>query len=180
MSDLLVSGITSRYELDEHEQLNIEIAIAWSIHLKHSADRILTEKFIRGVHKRMFANVWKWAGQYRNTEKNIGVDKHLIGIELRKLLDDTLFWIQNDIFPPDEIAIRFKHKLVNIHCFPNGNGRHSRLMADIIISAVYSKKVFTWHSSNMVKANDTRKAYIRAIQEADIGNIDPLIEFARN
>jgi Fic-DOC domain mobile mystery protein B len=179
-ADLLVPGITARGELDEHEQLNIEKAVAWSINLNVTADRILTENFIKNLHKKMLGNVWGWAGHFRTTEKNIGLDKHLIGIELRKLLDDTLFWIDNETFPPDEIAIRFKHRLVNIHCFPNGNGRHSRLMADILISSVFSQKAFSWHSSDMVKADETRKAYINAIHEADNGNINPLIDFARN
>jgi len=179
-ADLLVPGVTTRGELDEHEQLNIEKAVAWSINLNVSADRILTENFIKNLHKRMFGNVWRWAGQFRSTEKNIGVDRHLIGIELRKLIDDTLFWIDNVTFPPDEITVRFKHRLVNIHCFPNGNGRHSRLMADIMISSVFRRDAFSWHSSDMVKADDTRKAYINAIREADNGNINPLIDFARN
>lgn len=179
-AELLVPGVTTRGELDEHEQLNIERAVAWSINLNITADRIFTEKFIRSLHKRMLGNVWGWAGHFRTTEKNIGVDKHLIGIELRKLLDDSLFWIDNETFRPDEIAIRFKHRLVNIHCFPNGNGRHSRLMADIIIASVFSLDTFSWQSSNMVKADDTRKAYIDAIREADAGHIKPLMDFARN
>lgn len=101
-------------------------------------------------------------------------------MELRTLLDDTKYWIANSTYRPDELAIRFKHRLVNIHCFPNGNGRHSRIMADIIISSVYKMKVFSWHKSNMVKAGEVRAKYIAAIREGDIGNLEPLIEFARN
>ena len=94
-------------------------------------------------------------------------------------IDDTKYWIENKTYDPDEIAIRFKHRLVNIHCFPNGNGRHSRLMADIIIESIFSKEVFTWNHSNMVKADEIRYKYINAIREADDGNILPLIKFAR-
>jgi Fic-DOC domain mobile mystery protein B len=101
-------------------------------------------------------------------------------VELKYLLDDTKYWIANETYPPDEIAIRFKHRLVKIHCFPNGNGRHSRLMADIIIESVFDKEVFSWHSSNMVKPDETRMRYIAAIRAGDNGNIQPLIEFARN
>ncbi len=103
-----------------------------------------------------------------------------IEVELKYLLDDTKYWIANETYPPDEIAIRFKHRLVKIHCFPNGNGRHSRLMADIIIESVFDKEVFSWHSSNMVKPDETRMRYIAAIRAGDNGNIQPLIEFARN
>jgi Fic-DOC domain mobile mystery protein B len=176
---LLIQSITSRGELDELEQLNIENAVAWTMQNKFSEERILSEKFIKTLHQRMLGDVWEWAGKFRKSEKNIGVDWMKIGVELRMLLDDTKMWIKNDTFPPDEIAIRFKHRLVNIHCFPNGNGRHSRIMADIIIESIFSKEVFQWNYSDLVQADDIRKEYILSIRQADKGNIRPLIEFAR-
>lgn len=176
---ILIKSITTHGELDEHEQLNIEKAIEWIIGLKLEKERILTEEFIKTLHKKMLGKVWRWAGEFRRSEKNIGVKWINIGIDLRTLLDDTKFWIENKTFPPDEIAIRFKHRLVNIHCFPNGNGRHSRIMADIIIESVFGKTIFTWNHSNMVKANETRAEYIKSIREADKGNIERLINFAR-
>jgi Fic-DOC domain mobile mystery protein B len=112
-------------------------------------------------------------------KKNIGVKWTQIGIELKNLLDDTKYWIENNTFSPEEIAIRFKHRIVSIHCFPNGNGRHSRMMADIIMESIFDKEIFTWHQSIMVK-DDTRKEYIDALREADNGNVNPLIEFAKN
>lgn len=128
----------------------------------------------------MYGEVWKWAGKFRKSDKNIGVTWTTINLELKKLIDDTLYWIENRTFSPDEIAIRFKHRLVSIHCFPNGNGRHSRLMADIIVESIFERQVFSWHFSNMVEADNTRKKYIRALRNADRGNIQPLMEFARN
>jgi len=128
----------------------------------------------------MLGEVWARAGEFRKSEKNIGVEWINIGVELKYLIDDTKYWIENKTYPPDEIAIRFKHRLVNIHCFPNGNGRHSRIMADIIIESIFGKDVFTWNHSNMVQADETRKKYIAAIREGDKGNIKPLLEFARN
>ena len=145
-----------------------------------NSEIILSEKFIKELHKKMFSDVWSWAGKFRKTEKNIGVDWITIGIELKYLLDDSLYWIKHQVYSPDEIAIRFKHRLVNIHCFPNGNGRHSRIMADIIIESIFNKAVFTWHHSNMVKADETRKKYIAAIRSGDNGDINLLIAFARN
>ena len=177
---LKIKTITTHGELDEHEQRNIEKAIEWTIHNNPSAKQILSEQFIEDLHRKMFSDVWEWAGIFRRSEKNIGIPWITIGIELRQLLDDTKFWIENDIYPADEIAIRFKHRLVHIHCFPNGNGRHSRVMADIIIDSIFNLEIFTWHHSNMVKADDVRAKYIAAIKEADRGNIGPLIEFARN
>lgn len=177
---LLIKSITTHGELDEHEQLNIEEAVEWTMKKKLKKEKILSEEFVKTLHKKMFGKVWGWAGQFRNSEKNIGVSWICIGVELKNLLDDTLFWIDNNIYPADEIAIRFKHRLVNIHCFPNGNGRHSRIMADVIIESIFDKEIFSWNHSNMVKADETRKEYIRSIREGDKGDIEPLISFARS
>jgi Fic-DOC domain mobile mystery protein B len=176
---ILIKTITTHGELDEHEQLNIENAVQWIIQSTFKMEKILTEEFIKLVHKKMFGQVWTWAGKFRRSEKNIGIEWIRIGVELKYLLDDSKYWIENKTYPPDEIAVRFKHRLVNIHCFPNGNGRHSRIMADIIVESVFARNVFPWNHSNMVKADETRKAYIAAIREADNGNIVPLLDFAR-
>ncbi|PCJ65569.1 MAG: cell filamentation protein Fic [Bacteroidetes bacterium] len=175
---LKIKSITTQGELDEFEQLNIEKAVEWIIHLKLKSERILTEKFIKDLHKKMYGDVWKWGGEFRKTHKNIGLKWTQIGIELQILIDDTKYWIENKTYSPVEIAIRFKHRIVAIHCFPNGNGRHSRMMADIIIESIFGKEIFSWHKSNMVQADETRKIYISALKQADNGNINPLIGFA--
>lgn len=177
---LKIKSITTQGELDEFEQLNIEKAVEWTIHANLKSEKILTEKFIKDLHKRMYGDVWKWVGEFRKSEKNIGVKWTQIGVELKTLLDDAKYWIENDTFTPEEIAIRFKHQIVSIHCFPNGNGRHSRMVADIMMESIFGKAVFTWHRSNMVKTDKIRKAYIDALRKADKGNIKPLIEFAKN
>mgnify|MGYP003673332657 FL=1 len=177
---LKIKSITTQRELDEFEQLNIEKAVEWTIHSNFKIEKILTEKFVKGLHKKMYGDVWKWAGEFRKTEKNIGIPWTQIGVELKNLLDDIKYWIDNNTFPPEEIAIRFKHRIVSIHCFPNGNGRHSRIMADIIIESVFGNEIFSWHQSNMVKANETRNQYIKALKEADKGKFKKLIEFAKN
>ena len=177
---LLIKTISLHSELDEYEQLNIEKAVEWTIRSNFKKDKILTEDFIKLVHKKMFGVVWVWAGEFRRSEKKIETDWINIGVELKNLLDDATFWIENKIYTPDEIAIRLKHRLVAIHCFPNGNGRHSRLMADIIIESIFKREVFTWNNSNMIKPDETRKNYIKAIQKADAGDILPLLDFAQN
>lgn len=177
---LKIKSITTQRELDEFEQLNIEKAVEWTIHTNFKPERILTEKFVKDLHKKMYGDVWKWAGEFRKSEKNIGIPWTQIGIELKNLLDDTKYWIENKTYSPEEIAIRFKHRIVSIHCFPNGNGRHSRMMADIIMESIFGMEVFSWHQSNMVQAGETRKAYIKALKEADAGNVSPLIKFAKN
>lgn len=177
---ILIKTITTQKDLDEFEQLNIEKAIEWTIHTNLTLDKILSEKFIKDLHTKMYGDVWKWAGEFRKSDKNIGVKWAQIGIELKTLIDDTKYWIKNKTYPPEEVSIRFKHRIVAIHCFPNGNGRHSRMMADIIIEFIFGKEIFTWHQSNMVKGGETRKKYIATLRAADNGNIMPLIEFAKN
>lgn len=177
---LLIASIATRAELDEFEQQNIEQAIQWVLTRSFKKEQILTEKFVQSVHKRMYGGVWAWAGKFRTTEKNIGVKKYSIPTELRKLLEDNLYWIDHETYPPDEIAIRFKHRIVSIHCFPNGNGRHSRLIADIIIDKIFKQPVFTWGASNLVQQGDTRMNYLNAIRTADAGDIEPLKNFARS
>jgi Fic-DOC domain mobile mystery protein B len=177
---LLIKTISTRGELDEFEQVNIQEAVEWSMRRKFSREQILSEDFILLVHEKMFGSVWEWAGKKRKTNKNIGVDKTQISVEIRKLLDDCMFWIENKTFQPDEIAIRFSHRLVRIHVFPNGNGRHSRLIADILVSDVYDRPVFTWGHSDLSKKGSVRKEYLNAIYKADYDDYDSLIQFARS
>ena len=173
-------SVNTRWELDQLEQLNIEKAIEWTIHCRFSADQILTKEFVKKLHHKMMGDVWEWAGTFRRSNKNLGVDWTMIEIELRKLLDDTSFWIRNKTYGPDEITIRFKHRLVKIHCFPNGNGRHSRLMADILVEKVFNKEIFTWNRSRLTNPEEIRKEYFQAIMKADQGNIKPMLLFARS
>lgn len=140
---LKIASITTNAELNELEQQNIEQAIYWSLGKKITIQKLLSEQFIKELHKRMFEDVWKWAGQFRKTEKNIGIESWKIPTELKILLDDVHFWLNNQTFSEDEIAIRFKHRIVSIHCFPNGNGRHSRLIADLISEKIFNRKPFT-------------------------------------
>ena len=180
LEGLKIPSITTRGELDEFEQLNIEKAIEWTLRLKVKPEQFFTEKFVLNLHKKMYSDVWKWAGNFRKSEKNIGTKSYNIPVALKQLLDDSLYWYSNKTYVNDEIAIRFKHRLVSIHCFPNGNGRHSRLMADLILEKLYLIKYFTWSSSNLVKANEIREKYIKALQQADNQNYEPLIAFAKS
>jgi Fic-DOC domain mobile mystery protein B len=177
---LRIKTITTREELDEFEQYNIEKAIQWMYSKKMKKEQLLSEKFIRELHKKMYDDVWLWAGKFRTSEKNLGVASYKINSELKMLIDDCLFWIENNTFEPVEIGVRFKHKLVSIHCFSNGNGRHSRLMADLFMEKVFEKSAFSWGGNNLAKSTDKRNSYIRAVQLADKNELQPLIEFAQS
>jgi Fic-DOC domain mobile mystery protein B len=177
---LLIPAIATRAELDEFEQQNIEQAVQWTLGRSFKPSAVFTEHFVRMVHKRMYSDVWAWAGEFRKTNKNIGVDKWQIATELRYLLDDVQYWHAHKTYLPDEIAVRFKHRVVSIHCFANGNGRHSRLMADIIIEKIYKQPVFTWGAANLSGEGDTRASYLRAVKAADKGDYSLLLAFARS
>ena len=178
---LKIPSVSTKSELDEYEQKNIEQAIQWTLGRKIKVEKLLSEQFVKSLHYRMYSDVWKWAGQFRKSEKNIGVKSFQISTDLRVLLDDTKYWIENNSYSTDEIAIRFKHRIVSIHCFPNGNGRHSRLMADLIAEKIFKNKFFTWGQADLLSSKelDVRTNYLTALQKADNGNFADLIKFAR-
>jgi Fic-DOC domain mobile mystery protein B len=177
---LKISTISSRGDLDEFEQSNIESAITWSLKQNFGVEKILTIEFIKELHSRMFSEVWNWAGSFRKTNKNIGVDKNQIEEQLVMLLGDCRYWIDNHIYSDDELVIRFSHRMVRIHPFPNGNGRHSRLFADILISHIFKRPLFSWGGKNIVREGASRATYLNAIYQADQGFLEPLIDFARS
>jgi Fic-DOC domain mobile mystery protein B len=177
---LRIRTIATRGELDEFEQQNIEQAVQWTLGRSFKPESVFTEEFVRKLHLRMYSDVWAWAGEFRKTDKNIGVDKWHIGAALKSLLDDLRYWHEHNTYPSDEIALRFKHRLVSIHCFANGNGRHSRLMADIIIEKIFQRPVFTWGEAVLSGEGDARMAYLRALKAADNGDYSLLLVFARS
>ncbi len=127
---LIPKHITTQGQLNEWEQLNILQGEDWA---RRQRREILDETLVRLLHKHMFGETWTWAGSFRTSDKNIGIDWRQIGIRLRDLLDDVRYQIDNKTYPPDKTAVRFHHRLVSVHPFPNGNGRHARLMADLLI-----------------------------------------------
>jgi len=175
---LLLPHITNRAELDRWEQDNIAEAETWAFRRKPK--ELLSIDFTCRLHTRMFGNVWQWAGKFRMSGKNIGVESWSIGASLKNLLEDATVWIQNNAFPPDEIAARFHHRLVSIHPFANGNGRHARLMADLLLVHLLKQPRFTWGSEILGQEGDCRKRYINALQAADRRDYHLLLEFVRS
>ena len=129
----------------------------------------------------MFDKTWQWAGTFRQSNKNIGVDWPQVSVKLRELIDNTRYQIDNQVFNEDEIAVRFHHQLVWIHVFPNGNGRHARMMTDLLITQLGQPKL-TWGSNNTLQASveTIRQSYLAALREADQGDINSLLAFARS
>ena len=176
MEGLRFKHIATRGELDQLEQANIIEGMKW-LGKQKNLD-LLTEYFVCDLHKRLFGDVWKWAGNFRRTEKNIGVDPFLISIQLRQLLDDARYWIGNDVYPSKELAARFHHKLVYIHLFPNGNGRHARIMADAVLTKLLDESPIDWAGGYRLEGmNERRNEYIAALRAADGHDYTALLNF---
>ncbi|MCR4743342.1 MAG: mobile mystery protein B, partial [Treponema sp.] len=137
---------------------------------------VCSDTFLRNLHKKMFCDVWVWAGEYRITERNIGVAPYQIPMKLMQLFDDLNFWIDNKTYSNHEIAVRLHHKLVQIHPFPNGNGRVSRLMADLVLRKLEGKTLY-WGDTNLVDVSEVRRKYIDALRKADAGDYTDLLNF---
>jgi len=176
---LKLSYITTREQLNEQEQAGILAARSRLMRSRIRAAGILSLPWLLRAHELMFGQVWKWGGQIRTTERTIGVPPHQIRPQLADLLADGLAWIEYDSYPPDEIAIRFHHRLVAIHPFVNGNGRHSRLASDLLADRL-GRSGFTWGGGNdLVPQGDTRANYVRNLKLADEGDYTGLLAFAR-
>ena len=173
---LIPSYVTLRHELNEAEQINIGAALRWTEVRKRD---VLDREFLNELHRRMFGDVWRWAGQSRMTARNIGADAYRITMDVQQAIDDTRYWVEHATYPPDEIAIRFSHRLVAIHPFPNGNGRFSRLVGDLLAGQL-GKPPFTWGRKNLVDDGETRARYVEALRSADKHDIGPLLLFARS
>lgn len=173
---LIPDHITMQEELNAWEEKNILIAQEWAFKQKE----ILTISFIKQLHEHMFNKTWKWAGQFRKSDKNIGVHWPQISTKTKELCDDVHYQLVHNTFSKDEIAVRFHHRLVFIHPFPNGNGRHARLIADLLIMQQGCKR-FSWGMhQDLYKATPIRKQYIEALRLADHGDCSKLLIFARS
>jgi Fic-DOC domain mobile mystery protein B len=175
---LIPTHITLRTELNELEQANILEAETWLL-TSRSRKTVVDTAFLRELHRRMFGQVWKWAGQYRQADRNIGVHWPKISFETETLCREVDYWCKEKVYPPDDLAVRFHHKLVWIHCYPNGNGRHSRLASDILLTELGGAR-FSWGIANLDKPGDVRRRYIDALHNADDNDFGPLLAFARS
>ena len=173
---LLLSHIATRDDLNDAEQRNITKALR---RRAPSLDKLLDCMYLRDLHKSMFGDVWEWAGKYRQRVTNIGVAPTHIAADLRMLTGDAAEWVARGHFEPDELAVRFHHRLVTIHPFPDGNGRHSRISADYLAQAL-GRPRFTWGDRLHLETDALRRTYLTALRTADRGDISPLLSFARS
>lgn len=164
----LLVDVATRGELDELEQVNITDALLWAYPRTRLATELLTVSGLFELHRRMFQDVWGWAGKPRRTDKNVGIAPNRIAPQLKQLCDNATSWFDEQVFPPEEAATRFHHKLVAIHPFSNGNGRHARLVADLLLMHRGASPL-SWPSAS------DRTTYVSALRAADRGDYNPLL-----
>ena len=175
--DLIPKHISTQADLNAWEEMNIVEGANWVARQKIIQG--LDEGLVREMHSRMFNKTWLWAGTFRKSAKSIGIDWTQIAVALKNLLDNTAYQIENQAVPIDEIVVRFHHQLLLIHAFPNGNGRHARLIADALIVNLGGKR-FSWGGNTSIATLGlTRQNYLSALRAADKGDITPLMLFAR-
>lgn len=179
---LIPTFVATRGDLNVVEQANIEKATRWAFRRRGSLsiEDLFSVSFTIELHRRMFGDVWRWAGQQRPRETNIGVEPSRIMIDMRVLLDDAIFWHHHDTYNASERAVRVHHRLVSIHPFRNGNGRHSRFLADLYLHQMGGERLTWGAGQDLVIDSDTRKLYIATLRDADRGDIEPLLRFALN
>jgi len=173
---LIPTHIATQSDLNAWEQANIAQGESWAFRqLKRD---ILEEGFVRELHRRMFGDTWKWAGTFRRSNKNIGVDWPQIAVGVRLLLENCRHQIEHKVYPPEELAARFHHALVSIHAFPNGNGRHARLMADVLLVRLGGPR-FSWGApaASLNGEGGLRKRYLDSLRAADRGDFKALLKF---
>lgn len=174
---LRLTWVTTRADLNIAEQDNIDKGAAWAFRARKPA--LMTVDFVRQLHTRMFGDVWAWAGQYRRTERNIGIAPHMIGVQTSQLMADACYWLEHETYEPVELAVRVHHRLVFIHPFANGNGRHARMMADLVLRRL-GRPALSWGGGSLKQISEVRRAYVAALRRADREDYDALIAFARS
>lgn len=172
-------SLSTRTQLNAAERLNIHSARLWAVRKAglRRAD-LLTDAFARELHRRMFNQIWRWAGKYRTSDRNLGWEWSRVREGMRVLLDDARYWEDHATYPLPEIAVRLHHRMVAIHPWPNGNGRHARLLADILIAA-RGGAALTWGASlDLAHPGTARTHYLAALKSSDQNHYQPLLDFA--
>jgi Fic-DOC domain mobile mystery protein B len=175
----LIPDLITQAQLNEYEQLNIGAAWIWAQTSRFLKRQLVSRDGLQRLHLRMFDRTWKWAGQFRQSDKNIGIPWTEIPVAVQTLCDDTNYQLAQLSFPLEEIAVRFHYRLVTIHPFPNGNGRHARMSADLLC-VQRGGQAFHWGASNLATKSSGRSAYLDALKRADKGDFLPLMQFAES
>jgi Fic-DOC domain mobile mystery protein B len=181
LQGLKIPSVKTHGELNEVEAANIIRGQEWALRARGARlPDMLSDAFVQRLHAAMFGEVWKWAGQYRQHDSNIGVPAHAIRPELRQVYDEARGWLEYKSYQPDELAVRLHYRVVTVHPFPNGNGRHARMLAHLVMVRHFGVEPLQWGGSLLRGADANRKAYLDALVAADRRDFAPLLAFARS
>jgi len=175
-SGLIPGHITTQAQLNEWEKTNI--IAAQKKYLARRRKYAFDSGFFRAVHRDMFDATWEWAGIFKKCNFNLGIDFHQVPVEMKKLSDDVKYWLKNETFGILEQSVRLHHRLVHIHAFQNGNGRHARLIQDIFLFN-NEHPLPSWPSGEIIEKTDIRSRYIKALKSADKGGYLPLLKLIK-
>ena len=174
----LLLQIRTREALNQVEEENILRARLWAAESPLVRARLLTEPVIRRVHRQMFGGVWRWAGKYRTSERNLGHPWQRLSADIHQLCGSFAFRVEQKSEDPDELAVDFHYQLVRVHAFPNGNGRHARFCADRLVENL-GRAAFSWGRADLARTGDARAQYLSALIEADAGDPVAMLKFSR-
>ena len=175
----LLPGVQTQTELNEFEAANVADATLWARRSRLLQTDLLTLRMLKELHRRMFDRTWKWAGTFRTTDTNIGLPWPEISVAVKRLCDDVTFQVANSVYAADELVVRFHHRMVLVHPFLNGNGRHARSASDILMRR-QGGTPFTWGTASLNRDGSAREEYLAALREADQGDPQRLIRFVRS
>lgn len=185
MLGLKYKHIDTREQLNEVEAANILQGQIWASKLNKGAkeltrDDIFNRDFVSDLHKALFGEVWEWAGHFRKRELNIGVDPKNIAVDLHNFLEDAKCWLEFKHYDNLELSARIQHRLVQIHPFVNGNGRHSRVFTDIVRVYLLNEKPIKWANAKLENMTEERNSYISGLREADVGDLSTFIKYLQS
>lgn len=181
LEGLRIPSVLTQGDLNEAEAANIVRGQEWALRARSGRlPEMLSDAFMQRLHASMFGEVWKWAGVYRRTNVNIGADHLQIRASLRNLYEDARAWLEHDTYSPEEFAIRLHYRLVSVHPFRNGNGRHARMVAHIVLVRHFKQEPLPWGNSSLQASDAARRDYIAALVAADHHDLGPLLVFARS
>lgn len=177
---LKLPHVQTRAQLNEIEAANILQGQNWVSSLKVlTLDDIFSRDFVIALHKNLFGDIWQWAGTFRLRELNIGVEPKNIPIDLHNFLEDAKCWLEFKHFSDLELSARIQHKLVQIHPFVNGNGRHARIFTDIVRVFLLNKKPLRWAKAKLEDMTTERAAYIAGLRKADGGDFSEMVDYLK-
>ena len=181
LTGLLIPSVTTHGELNAVEAANIIRAQEWALHARGvRLPNMLSDDFLQRLHRHLFGDVWRWAGDYRLANTNLGVPHQQIREHLRNVYADALVWFERKVYSPEEFAVRLHHRVVTVHPFRNGNGRHARMLANLVLVRHFKRDPLPWSNSPLRAASAVRQVYLAALRAADDGDLAPLLAFANS